>query len=67
MVKLAKWIKEDQAKASPRPTKPRQTAQQPTYGNVNDHWGNPPPPDLDAPVELTEEYKRAMAKLRVKS
>ena len=67
MVKLAKWIKEDQAKASPRPTKPRQAAQQPTYGNVNDNWGNPPPPDLDAPVELTEEYKRAMAKLRVKS
>lgn len=67
MVKLAKWIKEDQAKASPRPTKPRPTPQQPTYGNVNDNWGNPPPPDLDAPVELTEEYKRAMAKLRVKS
>ena len=72
MVKLAKWIKEDQAKASPRPTKPRptkprQTAQQPTYGNVNDHWNNPSPPDLDAHVELTEEYKRAMAKLRVKS
>lgn len=66
MVKLAKWIKEDQAKASPRPTKPRQTAQQPTYGNVNDNWGNPPPPDLDAPVELTEEYKQAMAKLRVR-
>lgn len=70
MGKLVQWIKKDQAdaaKASPRPTKPRQTAQQPTYGNVNDNWGNPPPPDLDAPVELTEEYKRAMAKLRVKS
>lgn len=69
MGKLVQWIKKDQADAAKasRPTKPRQTAQQPTYGNVNDHWNNPPPPDLDAHVELTEEYKRAMAKLRVKS
>jgi uncharacterized protein YdaU (DUF1376 family) len=63
MGKLVQWIKGDQAKAA-RPAKSKAKAEQPVYGNVNDHWGNPPPQDLDTGFVMPEELKAKIANLR---
>lgn len=63
MGKLVQWIKGDQAKAA-RPAKSKAKAEQPVYGNVNDHWGNPPPQDIDTGFVMPEELKAKIANLR---
>lgn len=63
MGKLVQWIKGDQAKAA-RPAKSKAKAEQPTYGNVNEAWGNPPPQDLDTGFVMPEELKAKIANLR---
>lgn len=63
MGKLVQWIKGDQAKAA-RPAKSKAKAEQPTYGNVNAAWGDPPPQDIDTGFVMPEELKAKIANLR---
>lgn len=65
MAKLAKWIQKDQLDQKPKTARPAKSkAEQPVYGNVNDHWGNPPPQDLDTGFVMPEELKAKIANLR---